>query len=233
MFLDEVIFAGDMQEDGQYMVKSVTHTNATTRRLTFATGPLSIANKTGSAAIVGFQKYTGNTSTNPDGIYTITASGADYIEITRQSAAADIPAGALNEHEYFPVWLGSSQSIAVVLKSQYWVPGGMDFWGRWLYCHTSYQVSLVFDQTGTGYDISARYYSLSGTDYGSQTITLSDNSRGNCQILNSIPFTKDNASGQGIAYECVFSQLAGEYKMQYIGFDVSPEDKSNIRYWEG
>lgn len=233
MFLDEVIFAGDMQADSQYMVKSVTHTDATTRRLTFATGPASIANKTGTAAIVGFQKYTGNTSTDPDGIYTITAAGADYIEVTRQSASADIPAGALNENEYFPVWLGTSQSIACVLKSQYWVPAGMDFWGRWLYCHTSYQVSLVYDQVGTSYDLPVRYYSLPGTDYSTQTITLTDNSRGNCQILNSIPFTKDNASGQGVAYECVFSHLAGEFKLQYIAFDVAPEDKANIRFWEG
>jgi hypothetical protein len=233
MFLDEVIFAGDMQADSQYMVKSVTHTDATTRRLTFATGPASIANKTGTAAIVGFQKYTGDTSTDPDGIYTITAAGADYIEVTRQSASADIPAGALNENEYFPVWLGTSQSIACVLKSQYWVPAGMDFWGRWLYCHTSYQVSLVYDQVGTSYDLPVRYYSLPGTDYSTQTITLTDNSRGNCQILNSIPFTKDNASGQGVAYECVFSHLAGEFKLQYIAFDVAPEDKANIRFWEG
>lgn len=233
MFLDEVIFAGDMQSVEQYMVTTVTHTDATTRRLTFATGPSVIANKTGTAIIKGFQEYTGDTSTNPDGIYTITASGSDYIEVTRQSASADIPAGSYHENEYFPVWIGSAAGIPVVMQSQYWAPGGMDYWGRWLYCHTSYQVDLTYDQPGTSYDIPVRYYSLPGTDYGTKTITLSDNSRGNCQVVNSIPFTKDNASGQAIAYECQFTHYAGQWKMQYLAFDVAPQEKANIRYWEG
>lgn len=233
MFLDEVVFAGDMQSDSQYMVTTVTHTDATTRRLTFATGPASIASKTGLAVIAGWSKYTGDTSTNPDGVYTIIGNGANYIDITRQSASADIPAGSYNENEYFPVWIGSTAGIPVVLQSQYWAPGGMDFWGRWVYCHTSYQVDLVFDQPDTSYDIPVRYYSLSGTDYSTQTITISDNSRGNCQVLNSIPFTKDNASGQAIAYECVFTHYAGQWKLQYLGLDVAPQDKANIRFWEG
>lgn len=233
VFFDEVVRACDMQADTLYLVQQVTHPSATTRRLIFATGPASIASKTGTAIIQGYQKYSGDDSTNPDGIYTITGSGANYIEVERQSASADFPATTYTTENYFPVWVASEHSISMTLQSQFWAPAGINFWGRWLYCHYSYQVNLTYDQGGTNYQIAAKYYSLPGTDSATQTLTISDNSRGNCQILNAIPYTKDNASGQAVRLELTATHLAGEWNLQYLAFDVAPQEKANIRYWEG
>jgi len=233
VYFDEMVRACDMQVDSLYLVQQVQHPSATSRRLVFATGPASIASKTGTAIVQGFQKYTGDETTNPDGIYTITGSGANYIDIERQSASADFPATSYSVENYFPVWIADEHSFDWKLESQYWAPGGMQFWGRWLYAHYSYQVDLTYDGPGGSYDIACQYFSLPGTDNSPTTTALADNSRGNCQILNSIPFTKDNASGQALRLVLSGTHLAGEWNLQYLALDVSPQDRANIRFWEG
>lgn len=231
MFLDEITYACDMQERSMYMVQEVTHPSATTRRLIFATGPDSIASKTGTAIVQSYRKYTGDTNT-PDGIYTITASGSNYIEVERIDGSNDFPAQTFASENHFPVWIASEHSFTVRLQSQFWAPGGLRNWFRWLHCHTTFQVELLNDQPSGSYTLSNKYFSLQGTDNSATTFTLTDNSRGNCQVLDSIPFTKDNATGQAIKYEWSYTHLGGRWSMQYIAFDCQNESLGNLKFWQ-
>lgn len=232
MFFDEISYACDMQSTSQYMVTDITDLGSGSRRLTFAPGPASRANKTGIAVIHGYQAYTGRSET-PDGIYTITGTGANFIEVTRLSVANDFFIGALNGRTYFPCWIASEHAFNVTIDSQYWAPFGLKFFGNWLYSHMTFQVELENDQTTTAYNITAQYSTLQGTGAASSVIRLSDNSRGNFQVLNGFPHTQDNKTGQAMKLNLSNLHLSGRWNLQYLAFDIVPIQDDSLRIWEG
>lgn len=232
MFFDEIVYGQDMTSTSMYMVKEVTHPTATSRRLVLATGPDSLASKSGVALVIGYQKYTAD-SNQPDGIYTIQSSDSSSITVDRIGASNDFPAQTFNQDKYFPVWISNEHAFTVLMSSQYWAGRGLAAWNLWKYVHTSMQVDLLNDDTGSAYDLTARYYSLPGTDFSTTNISLLDNSRGNCQIFNSIPYTKDNASGQALRIDYEYTHPGGRWSLQYMGVYVAPQPASNLRFWEG
>ena len=231
MFFDEVTYACDMDMRSMYMVKEVTHPSATTRRLIFADGPATLFPKVGKAIVQSYEKYTGQ-SVNPNGIYTITGNGVNYIEVERIGASNDFPAQTYAEENYFPVWIQTEHGFTVRMQSQFWAPGGLKNWLRWLHCHTTFQVELLTDQPANSYTLNTKYFSLQGTDNSATSFSLSDNSRGNCQILDSIPFDKDNATGQALKYEWSYNHIGGRWSMQYIAFDCQNDSLGNLKIWQ-
>jgi hypothetical protein len=214
------------------MVKEVTHPTGTTRKLIFQAGPTSIASKTGVALIAGYQTYTGRSET-PDGIYSIVSSDSTSITVTRIDGSNDFPATTFNTDKYFPVWISSEHAFTFTLDSQYWAPKGLASWNLWKYAHTSSRVDLLNDQTGTAYNVTTKYRALPATDFSTTTWKMTNNSRGNCQVFNSIPYTKNNASGQAIKINWSYTHPGGRWALQYLGVWISPQPVSNVRYWEG
>jgi hypothetical protein len=231
-FFDEFVFGQDMTSTSLYMVKEVTHPTGTTRKLIFQAGPTSIASKTGVALIAGYQTYTGRSET-PDGIYSIVSSDSTSITVTRIDGSNDFPATTFNTDKYFPVWISSEHAFTFTLDSQYWAPKGLASWNLWKYAHTSARVDLLNDQTGTAYNVTTKYRALPATDFSTTTWKMTNNSRGNCQVFNSIPYTKNNASGQAIKINWSYTHPGGRWALQYLGVWISPQPVSNVRYWEG
>lgn len=231
LFLDANTNGGEHSPSKMYMVREITNSGAN-RRLELVAGPASLSGKTGLVSIVGYNRYTDTAEGgNQDGVYDIASSGASFVIIEPTNGVVPAAVTISAENDYFPVYFAADNSIAATIKSQFWAPGGIYAWWMYLYAHFVFRVQLLRAEANS---ITVAYQGL--VDSGaaiSQTLSLTDNSRTNCQILNSIPPTRNQVNSQALQLTMTTTHIGGLWSLQYLGYDVVPQNISEIRYFEG
>jgi hypothetical protein len=225
--------SGDQSPGVEIMVKSFTSTS-TAAVLTLASGYN--ATSLGSlivgdyVAIHQAAYYTG--AAVVDFVGQITNITLPAITISKP-ATATMPATwtASARGQYFPVWAAPLTQIPYRIKTQYWSPLGLSAWFRFLFTHMQFKVNLW--PTKGNYNISLGYRTPIAAALATKTITLADNSDGNCQIYSPLPGTDQAFEGQGIRFDVSGVHNGGEWVLQYLAVHAEPQDGDNVMTFEG
>ena len=166
----------------------------------------------------------------PDMIVKVTNVALPNITVSTPSAIPNFTAAA--RKNYFPIWIAPLTQIPYRIKTQYWTPTGMQSWYRFLFSHFQFRVTLW--PSMSNYDLNLGYRTpISGT-LGSKTITLSDNSDGNCQIYAALPGDLQKIEGQGIQHDIAGVHNGSEWVLQYLSTHAEAQlDGDNLLTFEG
>jgi len=233
VFFDEVCDSGDVTVLTCFLVKQVSVSGAN-RRLTFANGFSATLPSSGNLTISGYRDYRDTTSVNPDGIWSIAGSGANYVDIAPLAGASFPTTETISDtSKFFPVWIETLNGFSFRAVSQYWAARGMRAWQRWLYCYQSIKTDTLLRSAGQ--QMRLKFYTILGTGNSQRDITLTDNSRGNMQAHSQIIFDQQNAEGQALAIE--WTTTSGRFNgsrwyVQYLSFDLTPMAGNNFKTWE-
>lgn len=238
VFFDDMCDSGDVTCSRTMLVKQVSVQGAN-RRLTLAAGFAVALPTTGNLTVSNYQDYRDTTATSPDGIYAIAGSdGATYIDIAPISgswAGFDFLIETITDtSKFFPIFTDNLNGFSFRVSSQYWAPFGWRFWGRWLYCYQSYRAADLLRSSGQ--TIQLQFATILGTSYSPRVVTLTDNSRGNCQVHSQIVFNQQNADGQAMAITITTPTgkfNGSRWSLQYLSYDVTEMTKNNFKTWEG
>jgi len=238
VFFDELVDAGDVRVTKAYLVTAVA-TSGANRELTLAAGFTGTVPTSGALTISGAKAYRGNTDA-VDGIYAIVGgNGTSTIQISPIGgtwAGNDFTLGAIGAStNYFPVWVESVHGFALRAQSGYFAPMGWLFHGRWIYCQQLFKVDEM--TRTTGYQVKMEWLTTAGgATPGVRTLTLADNYRGNYRVHSQIPFTQQNAEGQGISTTWTTPSglhNGGRWFVQYLSFNIVPMSSGENRRYEG
>jgi hypothetical protein len=232
--------SGDMGPRREFMVKSFTAPTPATRVLTLAAGfdPIML-----STIAVGdkicLQQATRYTDLGIDDmIASVTAIGANTITIEIPSDAVMPPAATLGRATYFPVYQAGKadndpgiNGIPWMLSTKYWMPGGVNAWGYWLYCYFLLKLNLFKSVLAQVFTFGHR--TPISAALLSRDITFADNSNGNQQIY--APLTPDNQGYEGNALKLVLSgtHIGSEWVLQYLEGHQQQVDGDQLKMFEG
>jgi hypothetical protein len=240
MFMDDFVNNGDLRVTRYLMVQTVTSPTATTRRLTFradTTRSLTLPT-TGSVTIPQMSRWTGN-GLSCSGIFTIVGSDTStYIDISTPAALLSLTGDPQTAYDAtgtweFPVFIESTHGFSFNMLTSYYAPS-MQSWWRFIHCHHAYDVRDLLPATTQ--TITLKWRSNQGTDSTDRTSTISDNSRGMCQIFSQIVFTKLNHESQGISIQITTSSglfNGSRWRLQYLAYHCNPMSGGYLRSFEG
>jgi hypothetical protein len=240
LFFDANTNGGDHSPNTQYQVTSVG--SGTTSKV------ITLSSTIGSFAgfrllsIVGYDRYTNKAEgQNVDGFYQAQWNSSTSLIITPTTGVTLPATETLDANKSFPVYIAGGtfaapaageNSIDMTLKTLYWAPGGIYAWWLYLYAHFIFKVKLLKSESTN--KVTVTYQGM--LDNGSvitNTLTLSDNSRSNCQILNSIAPLQNQVSGQGMQINMASTHIGGIWSLQYLGVDVVPQRIDELKTFEG
>jgi hypothetical protein len=117
------------------------------------------------------------------------------------------------------------------METRQWAPRGFLFWGLWLYGHLFFKVKLL--PSSAAQTITFAYKSSVASQYVENKLTLKDNAEGNFQVITQIKGQGGSNQGQAIRFRISGTHLGGVWNLQYLGFDVLPQDAQNLMAYEG
>jgi len=241
VFFDELVDGGDLRIYRIAMCTGVA-INGANRRLTIT---VSNAGYTlpgsGLATISSYNQYADPAAARDvEGIYSIVGSdGSTYIDIAPIGGAwpaANFELGSISfRSRFFPVHIEAENGFSLRAKSEYFSPMGWLFHGRWIYCQQLFRVDQLIKSSG--YQVKMEWLTTAGgATPGIRTLTLSDNYRGNYRVHSQIPFTQQNAEGQGISTTWTTPSglhNGGRWFVQYLSFNIVPMSSGENRRYEG
>ena len=224
-FFDMINRSGDLEPGTEALVKQITATGLSAV-LTLDAGTSPTVNIGDYLAIHQASDYSGVVI--PDMICQVT--NVSPLTVSTPIALPNWTAGA--RKNYFPVWIAPMTQIPYRIKTQYWSPTGMQSWYRFLFSHFQFRVKLW--PANAAYNLNLGYRTpISGT-LGSKTITLSDNSDGNCQIYAALPGDLQKIEGQGIQHDIAGVHNGSEWVLQYMATHAEAQlDGDNLLTFEG
>lgn len=244
-FYDHVNRAGDIFPGQEMMVRTVTTPATGQRRLTLAKGYSSAFSSIVAGdkiALTQVGDYNTPMLTPSDFIGTVISTVAG----TNPTIDISLPDGvtfdasvtvSLADHQYFfPIWHKAAAGNGIngfpyVIGSKYWIPGGMTYWANWLYLHQLYKLTELFPDAGP-YTLSLGYRTPISAATATETITLADNSDGNCQRLLPLPPGDQNFEGQGISLTFSGIQIASAWVLQYLHLYAQYKDGMQMKLFE-
>lgn len=233
--------AGDYFPGRELLVKSVSQPTSSTLRLNLAAGflPANLtAIQVGSTITIDQGKDYSNQSGVQNLIGQISAKGADYLDIVLPENLSPYFTGALTPDRFFPIWEFARNGFQFVYESEFWIPGGMDFWGAWRFLHLFFKLNLLpsrnlLPPNAGAQTIQIAYRTPISKEYVENTATFTDNSSGNFQVYTQLKTANQAAEGQAIQLKLSGIQNGTAWVLQYIAFDVNPMDKDNLQHYEG
>jgi hypothetical protein len=131
-----------------------------------------------------------------------------------------------------PMWTSRGNAITYNFTGNYWTPAGMNWWGNWLFLHHQYKlVTLLSTDTAPTITLSGRTPISKQTL--SRTVTLTDNSDGNCQVYSQIFGADQGFEGQGLKLGWGGSYLGHDWILQYVAADTQPMEGDQLQIFEG
>ncbi len=176
---------------------------------------------------------------NPDGIYQILGgNGTTFIDIAPINGSwtgFDFILGAIsNVKNYFPVFWASEHGFNYKIVSDYYLPGGMQDWWRFVHCHQAYRVDDLL-RSFSSQQVRLKFRTILGTDSSDRDVPLTNNSRGMCQAFSQINFTKQNHESQAISVELTSPSglfCGSRWKLQYLAYHCLPQTQGALRTFE-
>jgi hypothetical protein len=238
-FFDARNRCGDMEPTKDMVVKSVDSTIAAGRvRLTLASG----TDAASLAALVAGDKllvhqYSNYTERSdwPDFVGVVYAKTATYIDVTFPTSFGPVyPSVSFNltEDKLMPIWTSRHNKIPFNLATTYWAPGGMNWWAYWAFLHHQYKVALIADNAGPLVNLSSR--TPISAALVTRSVTLVNNSDGNCQLYSHLLPTDQGFEGQALKLAFAGDYLGHDWTMQFVGVDCIPlADGDYLQHFEG
>jgi len=243
LFFDANTNGGDHSPNKQYLVNQVT-TSGLNRNLIVTPDPAAEFSGGGTRvlSIVGYERYADKAEgAGVDGIYSCQYTGPSQVTIF-PTAGVNFPTSeTLADNLAFPVYFAGgttsaitagSNSIDLTMQSQYWAPGGIYNWWLYLYTHFLFRVKLLKEESSNKVTVAYQGMLDNGSAV-SNVLTLTDNSRENCQILNSVAPLQNQVSGQGMRMTMTCVHIGGLWSLQYLGIDVVPQPIDELKTFEG
>lgn len=238
-FYDQNNRAGDMRPTTDFVVKQISTPSTGLRRLTLAAGYDATNFATLAVGdLIAMQqttRYAASISPASDMVAEIAALGAGTIDITLP-ADASLDTGSLTFNEYFPIWHKTPSGNGLngfpwQIKTGYWMPEGVVGYFLWLYCYTMYGVNIWASDVPLSYSFA--YRSPTSTGYQTDTITLTDNSDGTCQVYHPLTIGNDAMEGQAIKLLLSGTHIGHQWLLQYLEQYARPIDGDPLLRFEG
>ena len=234
-FLDVRNRAGDMRPETEFLIKTIASPSTTTRRLALAGGydatnfgTLAVGDK---VCIQQGAAYSDD-ATITDMIANISALGAGTIDIALPTGASFKSAATLDTDKYFPIWIDRHNQFPYYIETNYWTPKGIDYWTYWEFIHMLFRISLL---TATANPQLTLSYRTPISDAAvSNTLTLTDNSDGHCQIWTPLKSSGQSFEGQALKWLISGNHIGHEWVLQYLGADIGGhQGEGTLLHFEG
>lgn len=234
-FFDYRNRSGDMRPTCDWVVKQISTPSAGQRRLTLAAGydatNLATVAVGDYIALQQLGAYAPSMTLDDDFLGKVTAVGTGTIDITIPTGAQIDATIALSQPEYFPIWhakkgVAGLNGITWQMKTWYWGPGGLNYFGIWMYLYLYIKLLLlksVDEQT-----IQVSHRTQTSGDFVTETVPLVDNSDGNCQIYLPLLFGDTNNAGQAIRFKIAGVQIISEAVLQYLEAHSEMQDENAL-----
>lgn len=240
LFFDANTNGGDFSPNKQYNVTQVTTSGL--NRVFFVDPDIGAFAGRKVLSIVGYERYTDKAEgQGVDGFHEFQYSAPNQILVFPSTGKNFPTSETLAFNKTFPIYVAEGtlsamtagvNSIDMSLTSQYWAPNGIYSWWLYLYTHFLFRVALLKPETSNKVTVAYQGMLDNGANV-TNTLTLTDNSRGNCQILNSVAPLQNQVSGQGMKFTMTTTHIGGIWSLQYLGIDVVPQPIDELRTFEG
>jgi hypothetical protein len=159
-----------------------------------------------------------------------------YIDIKLPRGAALDGAVVLNQKNYFPIYhktpLGVGQNGFIWrLKSKYWLPFGINFFGNWLWLYIFHKLNLVASDSNESYSIG--YRTPTSGPFVYDEVFYSNNSDGNWQLYHPFRTAETNNQGQAIKLDLTGVQIASDLVLQLLELHCTEETGNKLKDFEG
>lgn len=249
-YFDDIVEAGEQGPARELTVLTVATPTAGTRRLTLATGSIGIT--AGGIAvndlicIQNAKGYAPSLTLADDMIAKITAinNASNYIDILLPDGAAFDAAASLTGQTAFPVYqkhptTAGLHGITYLMQTNYWLPDGVSSSWYWLYLYFMFRYSGIptptdpFTGRPSGEQILLTYQSLVCEAAISDTLSLVNNSAGQCQIHHPMRNVGRAASGQALKYALSGIHIGNPWTLEYLEAHCRPEAGFTLKEFEG
>ena len=231
----------DIYPQRDWVIKEISTPVTGQRRLTLAAG----YNATNFAtmavgdllAVKGVHSYA-PTLTIDDMLAQITAVNtiSGYLDIKIPTGAVIDAAAVLTQKTYFPVWQKAKNGVGLNgfvwrIKTKYWLPFGINFFGNWLWLYLLHKISLVKNNSSESYAIG--YRTPTSGDFVYDEVTYRDNSDGNWQLYHALRTAETNNQGQAIKFDFAGIQIASDLVIQFIELHGTEQTGNDLKQFEG
>jgi hypothetical protein len=229
-FMDHKVRGGDWFP-GREMAISAIATSGSYKRLTLTTALMTSIDVGDRVVMPNPNQYAGSAAgiTACKGIVKAKDNAAKWIDVEFTTTVPNYTAADFTKR--IPLYTDDIHSFLWVLETQLWCPGGLKFWWRWLYAYTLWRVGLL--PAATGPSVTFEHRTPQSGNYVSRTITLTDNSRGSCQIHSQMVNTNMAAEGQALQVRFSGSHNGDEWTLQDFAVEAEPMEAGSIRMFEG
>ena len=236
-YFDQRIHGGDMASTYDIWIKTITNVSATSCTCTWDTTTSGGAAALAALITVGdtltFENAIAFGASIPDQKCTITAKGAGTFSLNTVTSIANFSGGTTSRNS-IPVFVSSIHGISYLLRTRYWCPATMRFWGWWKHAH------LIFKTAGflraNGLETVAFKHRPAQTNSVEASYTL-DLTTPNCdgyhQILRALSAENNSSTGQGLRWELSGTHTGGEWYLQYLKAEVIPMPAGELAEFEG
>lgn len=163
-----------------------------------------------------------------------TVSG--YLDIRIPTGAVIDAAAVLTQKTYFPIWQKERQGPGLNgfvwrIKTKYWLPFGINFFGNWLWLYLLHKLALVKNDSTESYVIG--YRTPTSGDFVYDEVTYRDNSDGNWQLYHALRTAETNNQGQAIKFDFAGIQIASDLVIQFIELHGTEQTGNDLKQFEG
>jgi hypothetical protein len=234
VYFDHLCNSGDFCPTDEIMIDSIQPAGLPSYRFSLASGystaafaALQVGDLVSAPSMVAYTED----SDAIDGLWEVTAKGVDYFDANDPTGASSWIGAVLDRDKYFPVYFPRTHGIDWVLESNQWCPGGLKNFWKWYMFHVSFLADLL--TAAASQTITAEYRTNVSDQYGSRTLTVSDNSNGYFQALSQTVPTNLRHFGQAFQLKLSGSHIGGILLLQYVAVEGEPQPLTETQIFEG
>jgi len=231
---------GDIFPKRDFVIKQISTPTTGQRRLYLAAGYDATNFATMAIgdliALKNVFSYAPSTNAN-DMLAQITAINtlSGYLDI-RLPTGAVLNNATLTQKTYFPLYhrtlLGVGQNGFIWrLKSKYWLPFGINFFGNWLWLYILHKLDLVKSDFSEYYQIG--YRTPTSGPFVYDNVFYQNNSDGNWQLYHALRTAETNNQGQAIKLDLTGVQIASDLVLQFLELHGTEQTGNDLKQFEG
>jgi hypothetical protein len=258
-YFDDLVLAGDQGPDRDLTVLTVATPSTGVRRLTLASGSAHITASNITAndliCIQNAKGYAPTLTLADDMIAKVVAvsDASSYIDILLPDGGELDTTASLTGQTAFPIYhkkatAAGLHGITYLMQTNYWLPDGLANSWNWIYLYFLYRYigiptpSNPFTGLPQGEQMALTYRTLVANGTLSDTLTLVNNSDGNCQIHHPmrnvslpgvIPKVSRAANGQALKYALSGIHIGNPWTLEYLEAHCSKEIGFTLKEFEG
>lgn len=238
-YFDELCRAGEMVPGTELMIKTISTPVAGTRRLTIASGSVAPSASIVAGDFVSFQNaqsYAPALAAGSDMVALVTAVTATTLDITLPTSGDIDAAATLTQGNALPIWHKAAAAkglhgITYQIQTNYWLPTGVvDAW-YWRYLYLLFKYSGWPSPTGAQIALAWRVLRCGG--FVGDTLTLSNNSDGHCQVLHALKHDARSSNGQALKFKLSGIHIGDQWTLEYLEAHCTREKGFTLKEFEG